>query len=153
MTWRIRMPQDEPYRLMEMIGEAEPTMTSPMTHRAASNADRHVVVGRREGRGVGMARRAIGRSDDRARVVGVPRVAGRPEVDRCWRGAVEFLGSAISLPLLVAITRPDVHDTSLSHPSFSVVEPQAGGGTGLVLLTGSFWGAHHTTLATERKSP
>jgi hypothetical protein len=74
---------------------------------------------------VGMARRGIGRSDDRAPVVGAPRVAGRPEVDDRWRAAVEFRGSAISLPLLVTITQPDVHDTSLSHPSFSVVEPLA----------------------------
>jgi hypothetical protein len=62
MICRMRMPHVEPYRLIEMIGEADPTMTSPMRQRVASRAPRQVELGNRDGRGDGMARRATGRS-------------------------------------------------------------------------------------------
>src|SRR5450631_1639479 len=40
ITWRMKMVQGDRYRPSEMTGDAEPTMTRPMTHRTPTSTDR-----------------------------------------------------------------------------------------------------------------
>src|SRR5580704_809564 len=40
ITWRMKMAQGDPYRPSEMTGDAEPTMTRPMTHRTPTSTAR-----------------------------------------------------------------------------------------------------------------
>src|ERR1700677_2619866 len=176
----MRIAHGDPYKEIEMRGEAEPTMTRPNTHRMAMSTAMAWAVptpasrwrtprpagadGRRRGGVSWVARRgdvALGAPAGRA-----PRVTAAGPTVEIWRGgwrprvrvrafvtrSVTRSSSSRQWEATAAPNRSTC-PPSLAHPPAQVVEPGPARSTRCAVSRHQTLPTDHQTLPTERKSP